>query len=273
MRNLTAKILAFILSFTLLGGCATSPTGRSQLKFFPSDQMATLGADSFAQLKTQTPVNTDKKVNAYVACVADAITAQLPAQYQAQTWEVVVFDSEDINAFAVPGGKIGVYTGLLKVAKNQDEVAAVIGHEVAHVLAEHSNERMSMQVAGQAAMAGVTLAIGANQSSTDRQLILSALGLGLQFGLVLPYSRTHESEADAMGLDLMAKAGFQPQAAIQLWHHMAAASEGAPLEFMSTHPSHETRIHQLTAAQAQAQNLYQQARQQGLKPQCRAPKI
>ena len=170
-------------------------------------------------MKQQEKVSTDAKMNAYVSCVAKAVTAQVPSQYGITSWEVVVFDSKQVNAFALPGGKIGVYSGLLKVAKNQDQLATVIGHELTHVLAQHSNERLSRSQLTGLGLAAADIAMG---SSEYRGATMAALGLGVEVGVMLPYGREQESEADRLGLDLMARAGFNPTEAIPLWQNMSA---------------------------------------------------
>lgn len=237
--------LIFSITLTaLLTACASSPTGRSQIILFSESDMAQLGSQSFEQMKQSEKLSTDKQLNAYVHCVADAITKQVPKQASFEQWEVVVFDSNQVNAFALPGGKIGVYTGLLKVATNQDQLATVLGHEVAHVLANHGNERMSRS---QITNTGLQITDIALSGSEYRSMTMGALGLGVQYGITLPYGRTQETEADIMGIDLMAKAGFEPQQSIQLWKNMAKASAGnQPPELLSTHPSHQSRIKDLT---------------------------
>jgi hypothetical protein len=213
---------------------------------------------------------TDARMNAYVGCVAKAVTAQVPASYGITSWEVVVFDSKEINAFALPGGKIGVYSGLLKVAKNQDQLATVIGHELTHVLAQHSNERLSRDQLTGIGLAVADAAIGSSDS-LGGAATMAALGLGVQVGIALPYGRTQESEADRLGLELMARAGFNPAEAVTLWQNMSAASGGkAPPQLLSTHPSDQSRIANLQAQQAEVQPLYQQAKASGLVPQCKA---
>ena len=256
------------LCSTLLASCAQSPTGRSQMLLFSPQQMNQLGADSFEQMKKQEKVSKDAKLNAYVSCVAKAVTAQVPASYGITSWEVVVFDSKEVNAFALPGGKIGVYSGLLKVAKNQDQLATVIGHELTHVLAQHSNERLSRSQLTGLGLAAADIAMG---SSEYRGATMAALGLGVEVGVMLPYGRTQESEADRLGLELMARAGFNPAEAIPLWQNMSAAAGGnTPPQLLSTHPSNENRIAELQAQQAQVLPLYEQARANGLVPQCKA---
>ena len=256
------------LCSTLLASCAQSPTGRSQMLLFSPQQMSQLGADSFEQMKKQEKVSKDARINAYVSCVAKAVTAQVPSQYGITSWEVVVFDSKQVNAFALPGGKIGVYSGLLKVAKNQDQLATVIGHELTHVLAQHSNERLSRSQLTGLGLAAADIAMG---SSEYRGATMAALGLGVEVGVMLPYGREQESEADRLGLDLMARAGFNPAEAVPLWQNMSAAAGGkAPPQLLSTHPSNENRIAELQAQQAEAMPLYEQARAAGLVPQCKA---
>ncbi|WP_159736996.1 M48 family metallopeptidase [Vibrio atypicus] len=231
-----------------LSACSASPTGRNQLLLFSDKDMSSLGAQSFDQMKQQQKVSTDKKVNAYVQCVAKSVTSQVPKQPRFNEWEVVVFDSDQVNAFALPGGKIGVYTGLLKVAKNEDQLATVIGHEIAHVLADHSNERLSQSQLANAGLQITNIALGSSEYAQYRGATMAALGLGLQYGVLLPYGRTQESEADIVGLEIMAKAGFDPTESISLWKNMAAASGGQqPPELLSTHPSHSTRIQDLSA--------------------------
>ncbi|WHR53808.1 M48 family metallopeptidase [Vibrio furnissii] len=237
-----------ILTVIGLTACAASPTGRNQILLFSNKDMSSLGAQSFDQMKQETPINKDAKTNRYVQCVANAITAHIPQQAGYDSWEVVVFESDQVNAFALPGGKIGVYTGLLNVAVNQDQLATVIGHEVAHVLANHSNERLSQSQLASMGLQVTDLAIGSSAYAQYKDVTMAALGVGVQYGVILPYGRSQESEADIVGLELMARAGFNPQQSIDLWQNMAKASGGSqPPELLSTHPSHSTRIHDLSA--------------------------
>lgn len=248
MRRLTIVLLAAAVS-----ACATSPLGRSQLKLFPDGEIAQMGAASYAEIKQQSKVASDPAVNRYVRCVARAITTETGG-----TWEVTVFAEDQANAFALPGGKIGVYTGLLKVAENQDQLAAVLGHEVAHVLADHGNERISTAFAAQSGLQLVSAISGAGNSATGQQA-MALLGLGTQVGVLLPFSRAQESEADVLGLRLMARAGFQPEASVALWRNMSAQSRGQPPEFLSTHPADASRIRTLQEHMPEARALYQQS--------------
>lgn len=237
-----------LLSVISLMACSSSPTGRQQLLLFSDQDMSTLGSQSFEQMKQDQKISKDKHTNDYVQCVAKAVTQHVPAQVGVKDWEVVVFDSEQVNAFALPGGKIGVYTGLLEVAKNEDQLATVIGHEIAHVLADHSNERLSQSQLANAGLQITSIALGSSQYAQYQNATMAALGLGVQYGVLLPYGRTQESEADLVGLELMAKAGFDPNQSIELWKNMAKASGGSqPPELLSTHPSHSTRIQDLSA--------------------------
>ncbi len=235
-----------------LAACSSSPTGRSQFTLFSDQQMNSLGEQSFEEMKQQLKVSTDPKINAYVQCVTNTILPYVTEQKGFSEWEVVVFESDQVNAFALPGGKIGVYTGLLNVAKNQDQLATVIGHEIAHVLADHSNERVSQAQLSNVGLQITSIALG---GSEYQQTAMAALGLGVQYGILLPYGRTQESEADIIGLELMAKAGFDPYQSVELWKNMARASQGSPPELLSTHPSHDSRISDLgTKADSLAKN-------------------
>ncbi len=261
------KWFAGVVVLVVLAACATSPTGRKQFIFMSESKMAAMGVQSFQQMQQDVPVLEDEAVNAYVQCVADALT-QLPrVQAQSSDWEVVVFDADAVNAFALPGGKIGVYTGLLNVAENQHQLAAVMGHEVGHVLARHGAERVSQNVAIDQALSLLENWMAVSNVQ-NRELAMSALGLGSQFGVLLPFSRLHESEADNIGLELMASAGFDPRQSVNLWQNMGKNGGKAPPEFMSTHPSHETRIEDLNAEMATATPLYEAAQAAGNRPNC-----
>lgn len=255
-------VLGLLLVFA---ACATSPLGRRQLTFMPDAQMNSMGAQAFDEMKSKTPRETNSRVTAHVQCVADAVTRQAASWISVPNWEVVVFRDPSANAFALPGGKIGVHTGILPVAKTQDQLAAIIGHEVAHVIARHGNERVSQALAVQS---GLTIGQAIAGQDQKGKAIMAALGLGAQFGVLLPYGRQQESESDLIGLELMAKAGFDPQQSVELWRNMAAVSGGQPPEFLSTHPSHQTRIQDLQGAMNPAMAHYQAARAAGRIPAC-----
>ncbi|MCL1097129.1 M48 family metallopeptidase [Shewanella gelidii] len=257
------KKILIVASALMLTACVStkSPTGRGQMLLYSADQMQQMGGQSFAEMKKQQTVSQNSKTNAYVSCVANRITNALPEK---KSWEVVVFESNQVNAFALPGGHIGVYTGLLQVAENEDQLAAVIGHEVAHVLARHGNEKVSRaQISG----LGIQLADAALGASgvSNKDLYMQALGLGVNLGYVLPYGRDQETEADEVGIELMAKAGFDPSMSIELWRNMSKAGGDQGPEILSTHPSHSSRISNLDKLQAKVMPLYLQARKAGMK--------
>lgn len=256
------KLLFPLVSALLLSACATSPTGRTQLIYMPDNQVDQMGLQAFDSMKSEKPLNRNPRYNQFAQCVAQAITRETGGQ-----WEVVVFEESSLNAFALPGKKIGVHSGLINLVDNQDQLAAVIGHEVGHVLARHSNERLSQETAMSQGLAMVQ-AVAQPQSALG-QTAMGLLGVGAQYGVLLPFSRTHESEADTIGLDLMARAGFDPRQSIYLWQKMEQASQGQqPVEWLSTHPSHGTRVENLSQRMQNALHLQQQAAAAGKQPRC-----
>jgi predicted Zn-dependent protease len=264
MLKTTALVTAAIL---LLAACAESPTGRRQIMLFNDAELSKMGAQSFEQLKAETPITKDRNIIQYVQCVTGALINVTPAEYSQQSWEVVVFDSDQVNAFALPGGKIGIYTGLLKVAENQAQLAAVVGHEIAHVMAGHSNERLSTNQFVQTALTLSSTAMKAYHVQYQNEL-MAAFGLGAQVGVTLPFSRAHETEADIMGLDLMARAGFEPRQAVNLWQNMAAAGSGGTPEILSTHPLPQNRISSLRVKMPAAMKTYNERKAAAATPQC-----
>lgn len=244
-----------------LVACTTSPTGRRQLQLISDSQMTQLGNQSFNQLQQEQPTLKGGPIVSYVQCVSNAIIRAQGSEPSA--WTVKVFKAPDVNAFALPGNNIGVYLGLIDVAANASQLAAVIGHEVAHVVANHGEERMSQALVAQAGLSLSAAALGRGRSST---VALAALGLGAQIGILMPFSRKHESEADRIGLSYMAQAGFDPKEAVELWRTMAKASGEQPPEFLSTHPSNSTRIRKLQEAQSA---VVRSAK----RPRCRRPRV
>ncbi|MGQ0812159.1 MAG: M48 family metallopeptidase [Nitrospiraceae bacterium] len=250
------KVLVWMMGSLLVTACATNPyTDRWQLMLISSSQEMQLGAQAYQEVLqdpkhkiSQDPreVEPVKRVAARVIEAAKKSKyAELAAQFE---WEVsVIKEDKTLNAFALPGGKMAVYTGIFPVAKNEAGLAAVMGHEVVHALARHGGERMSQNVLTQVGMqvANVALAVGGVDPILS-QGAMTALGVGSQVGVLLPFSRKHESEADYIGLLLAAEAGYDPREAVRVWERMEQLSGGgASSEFMSTHPSHETRIKQL----------------------------
>lgn len=242
----------FLVSAALLpaavAACATVPeTGRSQLILFPESEMTRLGVQAYQEVLKDKKISTDPEANAMVRRVGARIARATGKNYD---WEFTVIDEpKTINAFALPGGKVAVYTGILPVAGGDAGLATVMGHEVAHVTSRHGAERMSQSTLAQAAVVGGGVALGGGDPQKTR-VIMGALGVGAAVGAILPFSRKQESEADRIGLRYMARAGYEPEAAIGFWERMEAASKGKggrPPEFLSTHPSGEARIAQIRA--------------------------
>ena len=232
--------------------------------------MSSMGGQAFQEMKRKQPVERSRRINRYVSCVTTALTNSLSESPHARgrlpaSWEIVVFRDASANAFALPGGKMGVHTGLLKVAKTPDQLAAVMGHEIGHVLARHGNERVSQSLIVQLGMKTAEVSL---KNKESRGAILAAFGIGSTLG-TLKFSRRHESESDEIGQDLMARAGFDPRESIELWKNMARASKGSPPEFLSTHPSHSSRVQQLQSQLRQTLPLYEQAKQAGRNPNCK----
>jgi len=249
-----------------LTACATttSSTGRRQYVGGVSEQQLNqLGAQAFVEAKTKGPLSNDAKQNAYVRCVVTALTRQLPAQAQSVGWETAVFANSEPNAFALPGGKVGVNTGIFTVAKNQDQLAAVLAHEIGHVVERHHDERITRQMGA----SGAVQLLGA--LAGDYGALATQGGSVLaQTGFLLPGSRAQESEADVVGQRLMAEAGFDPTQAVNLWQNMIAAGGGRPPQWLSTHPDPQSRIQELRSRAGTLSSTYQQARASGRVPKC-----
>ncbi|MCM2279165.1 MAG: M48 family metallopeptidase [Oligoflexia bacterium] len=263
----------FAIITGLLVACTTSPLGRKQLLLVPDSTMNAMGAQAFQELKSTTPAETSDSLNAYVQCVAKPVTEAAKAQLGEMKWEIVVFRDQTANAFALPGGKIGVHSGLLNVAITDAQLAAVLGHEVGHVIAKHGAERVSESLAAQGGLAIVdAFILGKSVGQEKKGLIMGALGLGAQFGILHPHSRGQESEADLIGLDLMSRAGFDPSQSVDLWRNMARQAGGkAPPEFLSTHPANQSRIDNLQAHLPESLPKYQAAQAEGRRPNCKRP--
>lgn len=264
MRYLTWALLFAALS---CAGCATTPSGRSQVMLVDDRQMNALGIEAFSQLKSEGKVSTNAAQRRYVRCVANALIAELPPQWRSLPWEVEVFVDDTANAFALPGGKVGVNTGMFTVAGNADQLAAVVGHELAHVMYRHGAERFSQQILAQTGM--TVAAVAANAKAPENsQLILGALGAGAQIGVLLPFSRKHESEADLEGQRLMARAGFDPAESIALWQRMQERGGNRTPTWLSTHPNPGGRIDALRAELPHNQPVYEAAKANGRRPNC-----
>lgn len=234
-------------------------------------ELAAEAAKQFAEMKATMPLTTDRETIDYIACVANAVVSQLEKPHSDLAWEMAIFDNQAVNAFAMPGGKIGVMVGILKAAQDADQLAAVIGHEIAHVTADHSKERASRSsLSNVGIQVAAVLLGGGNQGAT--YTAYEALNQAEQFGIMLPFSRKQESEADVIGLKYMAKAGFDPRASVPLWQNMSAqAGRDEPAEFISTHPSSEKRIDSLVSQWIEALPLYNAAIEEDRLPNCIPP--
>ena len=258
-----------LLAAALLAACATSPTGRHQLMMVSDAQMSQMGLTAFDGMRKQGKFVDAPRERAYATCVADALVKVLPAPWNTQAWEVQIVGDDSANAFALPGGRIGVNRGMFKVATDENQLAVVLGHELSHVVARHGAERVSDNYAAQAVVLAGT-AYAASQG-TDAGRTAAALGLGAEVGLLLPFSRTQESEADGLGLRYMAQAGFDPRAAATLWQKMAQQGGGKVPVFLSTHPAPGNRATTLAAEAQQLLPTYEAARASGHAPDCRPP--
>lgn len=248
------RLSPVLLGLGLLTACTTGP------KLIPDAYLNEMAVAQFAQMKSQMPVSTDRRQNARVQRVGERIAAVVSDRLPNAQWEFVVFVDDAVNAFAMPGGKIGVNTGLLNLVESDDELAAVMGHEVCHVLFEHGNQRMSAELIRQGiATAGVIAAEHYEVEEQDKQMIFAAYGVVSQVGVILPFGRNHEYQADEEGLIVAARAGYDPRAAVSFWEKMSAQGGGQGPEYLSTHPSHGNRIARLQARMPEALAIYEQS--------------
>ncbi|HET7664266.1 MAG TPA: M48 family metallopeptidase [Rhodanobacteraceae bacterium] len=259
------RILVLCALMSLLGACATSPTGRSQLMLVSPAQVRQMGIASFNDMRKAGKFANAPRERAYATCVADALINVLPPPWNTMKWEVQIIKDDSANAFALPGGRIGVNQGMFKVATNQNQLAVVLGHELSHVVAHHGAERVSDNMATQLGVAAAS-AYGASQGMNPNTL-QALLGVGSQVGILLPFSRAQESEADTLGQRFMAEAGFNPEAAVTLWQKMQKQS-GSRSSFLSTHPSPGQRISSMQRGAQMLMPVYQRARASGHTPDC-----
>ena len=248
-------------------------TGRERLIESSMEQEAALGAQAYTEILSGEQRVTSGPLPALVQDIMQRLVTVAPAletalveeraaatrtDWDAFDWEVTVLQSEQANAFCLPGGKMAVYTGIVEVAQNDDALAAIMGHEIAHALLRHGGERMAHQKLVQVGAIAAGVAVG-DMEPQQQRMVLAALGAGAQYGVLLPFSRNHEIEADYIGLLLTAAACYDPRAAVGLWERMGEAAGGqAPPEFMSTHPGHGTRIQQLQEWMPQALEVHAQ---------------
>tara|TARA_X000000368_G_scaffold364470_1_gene310191 strand:+ start:18645 stop:19544 length:900 start_codon:yes stop_codon:yes gene_type:complete len=238
----SGSVVAFAAPLT---ACSTNPnTGRSQLILVSDDQLAQMGTTTWQTMLTDTPVQeADSELTDALRGIGNRIVEAAGPSLPPADWEYRVFNDEQLNAFAMPGGKVGFYQGILDLMDNESQVATVMGHEVSHIAGRHSAERYSQTIAANTALTATSIALNAGEVRFQQQ-IAAVLGVGVQFGVLLPYQRRQELEADRLGLRYMAKAGFDPRESVKFWEKMMArnADREKPPEFLSTHPSDETRI-------------------------------
>ncbi len=264
------KLLTLFLVATIIGGCTTNRvTGRKQLSLVPESELQMMANQQYSDfLKENKVLNPSNNTEAAMvkrvgSNIADAITNYYNSTGQGDVlsgynWEFNLVESGDINAWCMPGGKVVVYTGLLPVTQTEDALAVVVGHEIAHAIAQHGNERMSQQLIQQ--LGGVALQVAiANQPQQTQNIFMTSYGIGTTVGAILPFSRKEELEADKFGLFFSAMAGYDPQVAIPFWERMANSGGAKPPEFLSTHPADDTRIDKLRNIMPEAMKYYYQS--------------
>lgn len=250
MRSPMLRNFFLIPLLFLFAACATVPeTGRRQLNFVPDSLLVPVAQAQFQTMQRDVGLSKDaatqqrlQRVGRQIVAAAHQLSpgADLP---EPDEWQFAVLAADDINAFAMPGGYVGFYEGIMRLFENDDQLAAVIGHEVGHVVAKHGNERVSQQLGVQLALMGGAVGLSHTQLTQEQQQkLLAAIGIGTQLGILLPFSRAHESEADYLGLLYMTHAGYDPEQAVRFWEIMMAKSGPKPPEWLSTHPSDQTRI-------------------------------
>ena len=252
-RGMTGAVAGCLL----IAGCTTVPvTGRRQFNFMPEGQEMQLGLTEFEKMKKDVPISKDPRANAMVRRVGERIAKVAGPDMPNAQWEFVVFESKEANAFCLPGGKVGVYTGILPITKDEAGLATVLGHEVAHAVARHGGERISAAMGIQALGLGVQTA---SRNSKYAALINQGYGMGSQLVVALPHSRMNESEADEIGLQYMARAGYKPEAAIEFWQRFGdynRAKGGDTAWFLRTHPTDQQRVENLRRLLPKAQSVY-----------------
>jgi predicted Zn-dependent protease len=258
LRQVILVVVAPVVASLVALACVTVPeSNRRALNFLPDGQMNSLGEQAFKDVLAKEKISNDPYLNEMVTRIGRRIADASGVKFK---WEFKVIDNaKTVNAFCLPGGKVAVYTGILSVAQNEGALAAIMGHEVAHATAKHGAERMSQAVTMQVGMLAADVAL---RDSKSRLPILAALGLGAQFGALLPYSRIHETEADKIGLVYMAKAGYDPKEAPELWVRMGQKGGPAPPEFMSTHPNPATRTKALREEVKKVMPLWESSQKQ-----------
>ncbi|HEV8185804.1 MAG TPA: M48 family metallopeptidase [Chthoniobacterales bacterium] len=261
LRWLPIVIAALIFAWQYFGSekFVNPETGRKSHVGMSTQQEAALGFQTYRQVLAQARSIDSGPQFETVRRVAGKLASATGAAGAEYEWQVSLIDDEQINAFCLPGGKIVVYTGILPVAQNEAALATVMGHEMAHATSRHGAQRVLQQNLAQTAMTGIAVSLS-DMDYNKQRAVMGALGAGAQFGILMPFGRQHESEADEIGLMYMARAGYDPQESIRFWQRMDQASRSGPPEFLSTHPSHGTRVQQLEALMPKALEQYNRAR-------------
>jgi len=266
MKQLLISVSFTLVTAFLFQNCSTVPlTGRSQLNMIPNSEMLAMSFQQYDQFLKENKISSNKAEVDMVKRVGGRIEQavekymrdnNLSSRLSGYNWEFNLVEDDQVNAWCMPGGKVVVYTGILPVTNDETGLAVVLGHEIAHAIAEHGNERMSQQLLQQVGAVGLMVAMKDEPVQTQA-LWLSVYGVGTTLGVILPYSRTQESEADHLGLIFMAMAGYDPYEAPEFWKRMAESKQGGqPPEFLSTHPSDQTRINDITAWIPEAMKYY-----------------
>ncbi len=262
LSRTAGRIIVFALVL-LAAACASVPhTGRRQFNFISDSRLNALGLQAYKEVVEKEPVVKDKRLTEIVERVAKRVAEAAEAiDKPGFQWEVRLVDKDEPNAFCLPGGKIVVYSGILPYAKNEAGLAAIIGHEVAHAVARHGAERLSQALTLQGALTlgSEILKTKDGKLTSKARLILGALGLGATVGIVLPYSRVHEFEADRIGQLYMARAGYDPKESVRFWTRMSQIKKPPIPEWLSTHPADEERMRKLTESLRDALNYYEEA--------------
>jgi len=262
------KLLILLFFAIFIASCSTSPTGRSQLLLKSDAELEAQARATFSAYRATLPLSTNRAKIDFVACVASALVAELDPPYSDFEWDLAIFEQNQVNAFAMPGGKIGVYTGILDVTDNADQLAAVLGHEIAHVTSKHVNERASRGSLSGIGIEALAVIMGGGYTG-GAYTAQQAMQAGVALGMELPMSRSQETEADIVGLRYMAKAGFDPRESVKLWKHMMTMGGKKPPEQLSTHPADETRIENLISEWQVTLPIYNQALADGKHPDCK----
>lgn len=247
--NITGGLWIWLTFISLLTACATSPQDRKQLILVSEERVEATGIKAFERMKRRNRIVQSEDDNRYVRCVVDALSAKISPQ---RKWEAVIFQSDEANAFALAGNRIGLTSGLLRVTVNQDQLATVLGHEIGHVLAQHGRERMSQQIALSSFQLATNI-LGRSHSAIEG--LGNSLVSVAQIGLLYPFSKLQEAEADAIGLELASKAGFNPEEAIPFWQNMNVYNGTTTTSALSTHPENESRIASLQIHMTKARSL------------------